>query len=149
MHRAAQALVGRHDFSAYRAAGCQASTATRDITSLSVTRDKDWVRLQVTANAFLQHMVRNITGTLVAIGCGDESEEWIAEVLQGRDRKAGGTAAPAHGLTLVDVEYPGAFMAVPATGCSQTYHGYDSPMSWLEKLMPSRISTEKRAQVGA
>jgi len=113
MHRAAQALVGRHDFSAYRAAGCQASTATRDITSLSVTRDKDWVRLQVTANAFLQHMVRNITGTLVAIGCGDESEEWAAEVLQGRDRKKGGAAAPPHGLTLVNVEYPKEFELPP------------------------------------
>ena len=113
MHRAAQALVGRHDFSAYRAAGCQASTATRDITSLSVTRDKDWVRLQVTANAFLQHMVRNITGTLVTIGCGDESEEWAAEVLQGRDRKKGGAAAPPHGLTLVNVGYPNEFELPP------------------------------------
>jgi tRNA pseudouridine38-40 synthase len=109
MHRAAQALVGRLDFSAYRAAGCQASTAMRDITSLSVTRDRDWIRLEVTANAFLQHMVRNITGTLVTIGNGDESETWAAEVLQSRDRKKGGVAAPPHGLTLVNVEYPKEF----------------------------------------
>lgn len=106
MHRAAQALVGRHDFSAYRAAGCQASTATREITSLSIRRDNNWIRLEVTANAFLQHMVRNLAGTLVTIGCGDKPEEWAAEILEGRDRKQAGVAAPPHGLTLINVEYP-------------------------------------------
>ena len=113
MHRAAQALVGRHDFSAYRAAGCQASTATRDIASLSVTVDKNWIRLRVTANAFLQHMVRNIMGTLVTIGSGEKAEEWAAEVLESRDRKKGGVAAPPHGLTLVDVKYPREFKLPP------------------------------------
>ena len=113
MHRAAQALVGRHDFSAYRAAGCQASTATRDITSLSVRRKNEWIQLEVTANAFLQHMVRNIMGTLAAIGCCDESESRAAEILASRDRKQGGVAAPPHGLTLVDVEYPQEFELPP------------------------------------
>ena len=65
MHEAAQRLLGRHDFSAFRAAGCQASTAVRDITSIAVRRDGDWLTLTVTANAFLQHMVRNIAGSLV------------------------------------------------------------------------------------
>lgn len=109
MHDAAQALLGRHDFSAYRAARCQASTPVREITSIAVRQQNDWITLEVTANAFLQHMVRNIMGTLVAIGCGDEPADWAATVLDSRDRKAGGIAAPPHGLTLVDVEYPPEF----------------------------------------
>jgi tRNA pseudouridine38-40 synthase len=113
MHRAAQALLGEHDFSAYRAAGCQASTPTRTITSISVSRDKDWLNLEITANAFLQHMVRNITGTLVAIGRGEANEEWAGEALQSRDRKQAGIAAPPHGLTLVGVAYPKEFELPP------------------------------------
>lgn len=109
MHRSAQALIGEHDFSAFRAAGCQARTPMRNITSIAVTRDTDWLEIEVTANAFLMHMVRNITGTLVAIGCGDESEGWAREVLQSRDRTRAGIAAPPQGLTLTDVEYPAEF----------------------------------------
>ena len=109
MHTAAQALVGKHDFSAYRATGCQASTPIREISSIVVTRDRDWIRLEVTANAFLQHMVRNITGTLVAIGRGDELDDRAVTVLESRDRKQGGAAAPPHGLTLIKVDYPGEF----------------------------------------
>lgn len=106
MHEAAQALAGEHDFSAFRAAGCQASTAVREITSISVARDGDWLTLDVTANAFLQHMVRNITGTLVTVGMGEEPVDWVRDVLASRDRKRGGVAAPPHGLTLVRVTYP-------------------------------------------
>jgi tRNA pseudouridine38-40 synthase len=113
MHTAAQALVGKHDFSAYRAAGCQASTPIREISSIVVTRERDWIRLEVTANAFLQHMVRNITGTLVAIGRGDEPDDRAATVLESRDRKQGGAAAPPHGLTLIRVDYPGEFGLAP------------------------------------
>ena len=113
MHVAAQALSGQHDFSAYRAAGCQAPTPIREITSIAVARDNDWISLDVTANAFLQHMVRNITGTLVAIGRGDEADDWAAKVLAGQDRKSGGAAAPPHGLTLVKVSYPAEFDLPP------------------------------------
>jgi len=109
MHAAAQALMGRHDFSAYRAAGCQASTPNREITSIAITRSEDWIWLEVSANAFLQHMVRNIAGTLVAVGRGDESDDWAGVVLAGGDRKKGGAAAPPHGLTLVEVGYPAEF----------------------------------------
>jgi tRNA pseudouridine38-40 synthase len=118
MHAAAQRLLGEHDFSAFRAAGCQANTAVRHMTHISVSREGDWITLEVTANAFLQHMVRNIMGTVATVGRGEERVEWISEVLQSRDRKAGGIAAPAHGLTLAGVEYPAAF-GVPAAGCSQ------------------------------
>ena len=116
MHRAAQALVGEHDFSAFRAAGCQAHTAMRNITSISVDRDADWVTLEVTANAFLMHMVRNITGTLAAIGQGERPVAWAAELLESRDRKLGGITAPPHGLTLLGADYPKE-TAVPAAGC--------------------------------
>lgn len=109
MQRAAQSLLGEHDFSAYRAAGCQANTAVREITRIDVSRDADWITLDVTANAFLQHMVRNIAGTLVAIGAGEQAEAWARDVLDSRDRTAGGVAAPPHGLTLVEVTYPDAF----------------------------------------
>jgi len=118
MHAAAQALVGKHDFSAYRAAGCQASTPIREITAISVAREGNWITLDVTANAFLQRMVRNITGTLVAIGRGDESVDWAEKVLAGRDRQQGGAAAPPHGLTLVRVDYPDEF-DLPLAGLSE------------------------------
>ena len=109
MQEAAEALVGKHDFSAYRAAACQASTAVREISHLSLTQRGPWISLTVTANAFLQHMVRNITGTLVMIGRGGKSPAWAAEILESRDRKKGGIAAPPHGLTLVSVGYPDEF----------------------------------------
>ncbi len=106
MHEAAQALVGEHDFSAFRAAGCQASRPDREITSIAVTREGDRIHLDVTANAFLMHMVRNITGTLVATGTGEEAVDHAAAVLDSRDRTQAGVAAPPHGLTLVRVDYP-------------------------------------------
>lgn len=114
MHEAAQALIGEHDFSAFRAAGCQASTARREVTAISVVRNGDWLTLDVTANAFLQHMVRNMTGALVSIGTGERPVEWAEAVLASRDRKAGGIAAPPHGLTLVRVTYPPNLLTIPA-----------------------------------
>ena len=106
MHAAAQHLLGEHDFSAFRAAGCRANTPQRNITRISVARTGDWITLKVSANAFLQHMVRNITGTLASVGEGEQSTEWIAEVLESRDRKRAGIAAPPHGLTFMSVDYP-------------------------------------------
>ena len=108
MQEAAQHLLGEHDFSAFRAAGCRANTPHRNITRLSVARDGDWITLEVSANAFLQHMVRNIAGSLAAVGKGEAPVEWLADVLESRDREQGGIAAPPHGLTLVSVDYPAA-----------------------------------------
>ena len=116
MHKAAQQLVGEHDFSAFRAAGCQAQSATREVTEVSVTRCGDWLTLEISANAFLMHMVRNITGTLAAIGLGEQPVAWAAEVLASRDRTAARVTAPAHGLTLVRVEYPDD-LGIPAASC--------------------------------
>lgn len=106
MQQAADHLLGEHDFSAFRAAGCQASTPVREIHEFNVTRNEDWISIDVTANAFLQHMVRNIAGLLVKIGQGDEQPAWAREVLDSRDRTKGGMTAPAHGLTLTRVDYP-------------------------------------------
>ena len=113
MHEAAQRLLGQHDFSAFRAAGCQAKSATRELTAISVERDGNWLTVSVSANAFLMHMVRNITGTLAVVGRGEQPPAWVADVLESRDRTAGGITAPPHGLTLVSVDYPEEF-GIPA-----------------------------------
>jgi len=109
MQQGGDHLLGEHDFSAFRASGCQAATAMREITRLRVERHHDWVTITITANALLQHMVRNITGTLVAIGRGEARPDWVRDVLESRDRTVGGVAAPAHGLTLATVRYPDRF----------------------------------------
>jgi tRNA pseudouridine38-40 synthase len=117
MHEAAQSLLGEHDFSAFRAAGCQAKSAMRELTSISVVRCGDRITLEVAANAFLMHMVRNITGTLVAIGQGEQPVAWAREVLASRDRTLGGITAPPQGLTLFAVDYPAEFGIPAAAGC--------------------------------
>jgi tRNA pseudouridine38-40 synthase len=109
MHRAAQALVGTHDFSSYRALACQAKHPVRTLYSLQVCREGEIVTIEVHANAFLHHMVRNIAGVLIAIGKGDQAESWASEVLEFRDRTLGGVTAPAQGLCLTKVDYPEEF----------------------------------------
>ena len=109
MHEAAQLLIGKHDFSAFRAAACGASTPVREVYSMTVDQCDDWIEIEITANAFLQHMVRNIAGMLVVVGRGDQPVGWLAGVLTGRDRSKGGVAAPPHGLTLIGVDYPTEF----------------------------------------
>lgn len=113
MHQAAQVLVGEHDFSSYRALGCQAKSPIRTLHSLTVERQGEFVVLSLHANAFLHHMVRNIAGVLMAIGRGDQPPGWAADVLALRDRTLGGVTAPPHGLYFESVEYPGEF-AIPA-----------------------------------
>jgi tRNA pseudouridine38-40 synthase len=109
MHRAAQALLGEHDFSAFRAAECQSPTPIRRMYCVSVTRHEDVVDIAVTANAFLHHMVRNIAGALLAVGCGERPVEWVAQTLLSRDRTQAGVTAPPQGLYLAGVEYPPAY----------------------------------------
>ena len=106
MDLAAQYLLGEHDFSAFRSSRCQANHAIRVMQSISVKRKGDYLILDIDANAFLHHMVRNIVGTLMAIGRGEKPVEWMHKVLQGRDRKKAGMTASASGLYLVNVEYP-------------------------------------------
>ncbi len=99
-------LVGEHDFSAFRAAGCQARSAVRCLHRLRVQRHHDWIVIEASANAFLQHMVRNIVGVLIAIGHGVHPPKWAHTVLAGKDRRAAGIAAAAQGLYLEGVDYP-------------------------------------------
>jgi len=106
MHAAAQLLLGEHDFSAFRSSKCQANHAIREMQSISVIREGEYVILDIQANAFLHHMVRNIMGTLIIIGRGEQPVEWMQKILQGRDRKTAGMTAPASGLYMVNVEYP-------------------------------------------
>jgi len=109
MQAAAMHLVGNHDFSALRAAECQAKSPVRELSGLVVRRVGDFVLLEVTANAFLHHMVRNIAGLLVHIGQGEAAPEYAAEVLAGRDRRRAPATAPAGGLYLWRVHYPAVF----------------------------------------
>jgi tRNA pseudouridine38-40 synthase len=113
MNAAAACLLGEHDFSAFRSAGCKARHAVREVTGVSVCRDNDKVILDISANGFLYHMVRNIVGSLLEVGRGDRPVDWISELLAAGDRtRAGVTAAP-EGLCFIGVRYPGAF-GIPA-----------------------------------
>ncbi len=109
MRAAAGALVGEHDFSALRSSECQARSPVRRLARLDVERDGDWVMIEVAANAFLHHMVRNIAGLLIEVGLGDAAPEWAREVLESRDRTRGAATAPPEGLYLWAVDYPVAF----------------------------------------
>ncbi len=106
MHRAAQALIGEQDFSAFRAAGCQSKTPMRAVHQVSVSRAGGFVVLDISANAFLLHMVRNIAGSLWQVGLGRQEPGWLRELLIGRDRGEAAPTAPPDGLYLVDVRYP-------------------------------------------
>jgi len=109
MHRAGQALVGTHDFTSYRTVHCQAKNPVRTLHHLRVERQGDLVCLEVRADGFLHHMVRNIAGVLIAIGAGEAGEGWAAEVLEHRDRTLGGVTAPPDGLYFHHVDYPTEF----------------------------------------
>jgi tRNA pseudouridine38-40 synthase len=109
MAAATGALIGNHDFSAFRSSECQAKSPIRRLTRLTVEREGDFVAIEVTANAFLHHMVRNIAGLLLAIGQGERPPEWARQVLESRDRTSGHVTAPAEGLYFWSVEYPEVF----------------------------------------
>lgn len=111
MQEAAQLLQGRHDFSAFRAAGGSARTSTRTLSLLRVEvaealPEGRLLHVWAQADGFLYHMVRNLVGTLVVVGVGDEEPGWAADVLASKDRNRAGPTAPAHGLTLWEVTYP-------------------------------------------
>ncbi len=109
MQEGGKHLIGEHDFSAYRTVRCQARHAKRNIMRLEVKRFGRLVMVDIQANAFLHHMVRNIVGVLISIGEGKKSPTWTKDILNSRDRRTGGVTAPAHGLYFVDVTYPEKF----------------------------------------
>ena len=106
MAEGARHLVGSHDFSAFRASDCQAAHARRVISRLDVTGTSgEEIVFLVEGTAFLKHMVRNLVGTLIEVGRGRQSAEWMREVLEGRDRRKAGPTAPPQGLCLDEVFY--------------------------------------------
>lgn len=109
MQAAARYLVGEHDFTSFRAIGCQAKKAVRNVHFLELTQQGPLIVLDIQADGFLHHMVRNIAGVLMAIGQGKAEPEWAQAVLQAKDRTLGGVTAPADGLYFVDALYPDQF----------------------------------------
>jgi tRNA pseudouridine38-40 synthase len=105
MHAAAQGLLGRHDFSAYRAAACQAKSPVRTLERLDVLRQGDEVVILAEARSFLHHQIRNLAGTLAEVGLGKRGVDWPRRVLEGRDRAQAGQTAPPEGLTFRFVRY--------------------------------------------
>ena len=106
MHEAAQMLLGKHDFSAFRAAACQAKSALRTLDRLDVSRFGDEIVVVAEARSFLHHQVRNMVGTLAEVGAGKRPVSWPRGILDGRDRTRAGQTAPPDGLVLTGVRYP-------------------------------------------
>lgn len=106
MATAAAHLLGEHDFAAFRGAGCQARSPVRRLERLAVHRAGDYLHVEVRANGFLYHMVRNIVGALVRVGTGEAEPGWLGDLLAARDRRLGAPTAPPQGLYLAEVHYP-------------------------------------------
>lgn len=109
MHQAAQYLVGRHDFTSFRTVHCQSHSPNRTLYHCNITRQGDYIFIDVKGNAFLHHMVRNIAGSLMRVGQELEPVSWIKEVLDAKNRCVAGITAPSAGLYFVDVDYPEEF----------------------------------------
>ena len=121
MQEAGAWLLGEHDFSAFRSSECQSHSSVRELQSVAVERHGDWVHIDVTANAFLHHMVRNIVGLLLAIGMKRVPPERARQQIEGRERSRGEATAAAHGLYLWRVDYPPEF-GLPADSAIMEPH---------------------------
>lgn len=117
MAKAASHLIGQHDFSSYRALTCQAKSPIRTVHKLTVSRNEELIFIDIHADGFLHHMVRNIAGVLLEIGKGEQDIDWSKIVLEHRDRTMGGVTAQASGLYLVKVQYDDAY-------------GFDKKIRW-------------------
>jgi tRNA pseudouridine38-40 synthase len=106
MHESAQKILGEQDFSAFRTVQCQAKHPNRNLHRLDVSREGDTIYFDVQANAFLHHMVRNLVGSLLLIGKGEQPVDWMKTLLDGRDRTVAGPTAPAEGLMFLGALYP-------------------------------------------
>lgn len=115
MQLAAQSLLGENDFSSFRAVQCQSHSPNRNVHHLNISRHGDYVVIDIKANAFLHHMVRNITGSLLEVGMQRQKPEWIAQLLAARDRNLAAATAKAGGLYLIEVDYPEQYQLPKAT----------------------------------
>lgn len=109
MRQAAPYLLGEQDFTSFRAIQCQSNTPFRNVMHLDIQRFGDYLVLDIKANAFLHHMVRNITGSLLEVGMGRQQPQWIKQLLDAKDRTLAAATAKAEGLYLVGVDYPAQF----------------------------------------
>lgn len=116
MHEVAQVLHGRHDFSAFRSTGCSAQHAIREVTFINVSRQGEFVKIDITANAFLYHMVRNIVGSLIEVGKGEKTGQWFENVFHGQDRAFAGVTAEPNGLCFMNVRYDPKYMLPDGAG---------------------------------
>lgn len=105
MQAASRCLIGVHDFTSFRTVACQAHSPVRDLRRIEFSRDADLIHMDIEANGFLHHMVRNIVGSLMQVGHGEKPAEWIAEVLAARDRTLAGVTAPPEGLVFIGPRY--------------------------------------------
>jgi tRNA pseudouridine38-40 synthase len=134
MQAAAAALQGRHDFSAFRGSGCQARSPEREVRSVRLERHGDLIALHIAADGFLLHMVRNIVGSLLRVGRGEERAGWLGEILASRDRRRAGMTAAPQGLYLTGVDYPAVY-GLPAGNPFPFVHGEPLPVEpgiWRE-----------------
>lgn len=106
MNKSAQSLLGENDFTSFRASGCQSTSPNRNVHQISVTRVKDFVFVDIEANAFLHHMVRNIVGSLIDVGRSRKPVDWMSDLLALRNRNSAGMTAAANGLYFVKAIYP-------------------------------------------
>ena len=124
MQAAAASLIGEHDFSAFRAAECQSKTPVKHLYEITILDQEPWLFFKIRANAFLHHMVRNLVGSLLAVGLGKQSSAWLAAVLASQNRQIAAPTFSAGGLYLMEVKYPQEF-AIPQPWLSHSWIPYD------------------------
>ena len=135
MQSAANTLVGTHDFTSFRAQNCQAKSPVKQLHWINIKRYNDKIIIDVIANAFLHHMVRNIVGSLLPIGLGKKEPIWLAEVLHAKDRKAAGATARPTGLYFKGVYYP-KYFGLPIHRAFEPFgERIDPTLSTINKLI--------------
>jgi tRNA pseudouridine38-40 synthase len=125
MKKAAECLIGEHDFSSFRSAECQSKTPIKTLYSIDIISEQPWLYFRIRGNAFLHHMVRNLVGSFLMIGVGKQDASWMQEILEARDRKVAAPTFAPDGLYLAKIAYPEVFQI---------------PDPWLQNsLLPSQL----------
>ncbi len=147
MQEAANSLLGQQDFTSFRTVACQAKRPWRRLDRLDIERDGNVLNFRVQANAFLHHMVRNLVGSLLVVGRGEQKPDWIRGVLAAKDRALAGATAPAGGLVFIGPKYPA------AAGLPESFHAapelelWDPNSGWPEEF-DSNVSAAEKSDLG-